>query len=73
MSQTTTQIIQERLKKRAMTEIDPAVAHRIKLLCLLKNIPIKEFASQIINKELEPCKSWIDSFMQLKANSAQET
>ena len=72
MDSTTTQTIQKRLRKRAVVEIDPVIAHNLKVFCLLREVPVKKFVSQILKKELDTYKDWIDSFMRLQADSIQE-
>ncbi len=47
-------------------EIDRNIAKYLELLCFLKDIPRKQFATEAIKKELKQYETWIEKAKQLQ-------
>jgi len=51
---------------RKFVEIDRNIAKNLELLCFLKDIPRKQFATEAIKKELKQYETWIEKAKQLQ-------
>ena len=53
-------------EKRKFLEVEDKLANKIKVLCFLKGITIKDFVTETMKKEIEPYKSWLESVNKLR-------
>ena len=52
--------------KRKYLEVDEETARKVQILCFLKNITIKNFVNQTIQKEIKPYEHWLENVKKIQ-------
>jgi hypothetical protein len=58
----------ESIKKndRKFVEVDKEISRKLQILCFLKQITMKDFVSQALEREIQPYDAWLDNAKKLR-------